>query len=144
MNTNILRKVGIVLLVLVVMALSSAWLMSLQTVQGSAPSGLPASMHIATTTIVGPDGDVDGNNATTIFSARNSCSSRVITTNEPILLSFGTPVNPEDMSSTTIAEQVGITQKASTTVAYDSGIYGCGRVTGYALSSTTLTVLEFN
>lgn len=112
-------------------------------VQGSAPSGLPATQTYATTTTVGPDGDIDGTSVT-IFSAVRNCSSRVVSTNDIIWLSFATPANVGDIASSTIASEVGFAQAASTTVVYDSGLYGCGRVSGYAIASTTLTVAEFN
>ena len=65
------------------------------------------------------------------------CSARIITTvASAIMLSFG------QMSSTTPSGTIGHLQAASTTVAYDSGLYGCGLVTAYAFSSTTITLTE--
>lgn len=108
---------------------------------GQAPSGLPAVQRTATTTEVGPQEVV------TIFTAKNYCSSRIISTTDglgqAIQVIFGDPTN-EDVSSTTISEVVGHLQAGSTTAAYDSGIYGCGRWTVDAPASTTLLISEFN
>lgn len=112
-----------------------------QDAVASAPSGLPARQTIATTTQVGPDNNV------TIFSNRASCSSRIISTtdgnNVQIHVLFGDPVNG-DIASTSLTEAVAHIQAGSTTSAYDSGIYGCGRWTAEAKSSTTLLLAEFN
>lgn len=106
-------------------------------VESSAPSGLPANQAIATTTAIGPQENK------TIFSAHSNCSSRVVRTQgQAIVLIFGDPSNG-DISSSTLKSVVGFTQAASTTQAYDSGIYGCGRMMGFAESSTTITVAEF-
>lgn len=107
-----------------------------QIVQGSAPSGLPSNLNIATTTQVGPQ------ETNTLFTAKNNCASRIVRTQgQAIILGFADPTNG-DVSSTTISSVIGFIQAASTTVAYDSGVYGCGRVTSYAEASTTLTTME--
>ena len=107
----------------------------------SAPSGLPAKQTIATTTEVGPQETI------AIFSSKASCSSRVISTTDglgqAIQILFGDPVNG-DISSTSISEVVGHLQAGSTTVMYDSGLYGCGRWIVDSSASTTLLLSEFN
>ncbi len=106
---------------------------------GSAPSGLPAAQSIATTTAVGPDEVI------TIFANKASCSSRVISTtdgsNQAIQVLFGAPTNGD---TTTPTELVGHLQAGSTTVSYDSGMYGCGAWKVFSTSSTTILVSEFN
>jgi hypothetical protein len=108
---------------------------------GGAFTGQSAYLQIATTTAVGPQDGED-----TIFAARTdgSCKSRIITTQgaSAIMLSFGDKING-DFSSTTLSGQIGHLQAASTTVAYDGEIYGCGRWTAYAWASSTLSVSEF-
>ncbi len=102
----------------------------------SAPSGLPATETIATTTLVGPQQNIQ------LFAKSGTCSSRVVTTvGSGIMLIFADP-SGGDVSSTTLSGQKGFLQAASTTVAYDSGIYGCGRVFGYGFSSTTINLME--
>lgn len=103
----------------------------------SAPSGLPATETLATTTSVGPG------NQTKVFSNRPTCASRVIRTQEKdIYILFADPLNG-DLASTTLTGIASFTQAASTTTAYDSGIYGCGAVyIKSPISSTTLTVME--
>lgn len=104
-------------------------------VAGSAFTGQSAYLQTATTTTL--------NTATkgTIAASNDYCKSRVITTNGiGVYLSFG---DTTGFGSTTLANAVGHWQPASTTVAYDGGLYGCGLLTGYANATTTLTVSQF-
>ena len=104
---------------------------------GGAFTGQAAYLQTATTTTVGPQTKI------TIFAAKtdNSCKARVITTNYTgVFLSFG---DTTGFGSTTITNGTGHWQPASTTVAYDGELYGCGRVTGYAVASTSITTSEF-
>ena len=104
---------------------------------GQAPSGLNSLLAVATTTAVGPQQNK------TIFSSNSQCTGRVIgTAGQAIMLAFGDPTNG-DISSTTLTSMVGFTQGASTTVAYDSGVYGCGRWSAYGIASSTITTTEF-
>jgi hypothetical protein len=110
---------------------------------GGAFTGSAAYLQMATTTVVGPQDASD-----TIFSAKsdNSCKSRVVTVpgsaTGGINIIFGDPTNG-DISSTTLSGAIGHYQAASTTVAYDGEIYGCGRWTAYAWATSTLIVSEF-
>jgi len=98
---------------------------------------IPSHIQSATTTTVGPDTIV------TIFDDQVSatCNSRVIsTTDSAIMISFG---DVSGFGSTTVSATAGHWQPASTTVAYDSALYGCGLYSAYGYSSTTLTVSSF-
>lgn len=111
------------------------------TATGAGYLGFSVYQQFATTTTVGPQAV----KATTIFAEKTdgSCKSRVIGTKAtPIVILFGDPTNG-NLSSTTLNGTTGFVQGASTTVAYESGIYGCGKWTGYAAASTTITVSEF-
>lgn len=109
-----------------------------QPVQAEATSGLPAVQMTATTTVVGPQ------ETKTLFSSKSVCTSRVVRTQGvDIFIAFADPTNG-DIASTTLSAVAGFTQAASTTVAYDSGLYGCGRMTAEAVASTTITTAEFN
>jgi len=84
---------------------------------------------------------VGSTSVVTIFNATFNCTSRVIgTADGTIMLSFG---------STTPTRAIGHPQLATTTVAYDSEIYGCGQVQAYgyeanpATPSTTISLIEF-
>jgi hypothetical protein len=100
-------------------------------------SGISATQSIATTTAVGPQQNIQ------IYAKNPSCSSRVISTRASnIMIIFGDPVN-NDISSTTLSGIIGFYQAASTTIAYDAEIYGCGRWFGYSFSSSTITRAEF-
>lgn len=99
---------------------------------------LPVHLQVATTTAVGPDSVV------TLFDDETSptCHSRVITTSsQGIRLSFG---DTAGFGSTTLSNTVGHYQAASTSVVYDSALYGCGLMSAIGLvSSTTITISSF-
>ena len=105
-------------------------------VDAAAPGGVPATQLVATTTTVGPQQKI------TVFSMNNTCAARIVRTQGVgIFLVFADPTNG-DLASTTLNTTAGFFQSASTTVAYDAGLYGCGRMVGYAEASTTITVSE--
>lgn len=96
----------------------------------SAPSGLPAtvattSQQALTTT------------ASLVF-ATSTCAARVVSTTgtSGIMLGFS------DKQGFVPTGNVGHWQPASTTVAYDSGQYGCGAVRIYSFVAQTITVSE--
>jgi hypothetical protein len=112
---------------------------------GESFTGTVSQMDSATTTTVGPQG-FDGGNAVVIFTKNSDCDARVITTpgTSAIMLSFDDfKKTANDISSSTLSATVGHLQAASTTVVYDSGQYGCGKVSAYAWATTSLTVSEF-
>ena len=96
-------------------------------VMGSAPSGLPAKVATSTNPTV-------GTTALTVF-ATSSCAARIITTvASPIMVTFSDQFTP--------TATYGHLQAASTTVAYDSGQYGCGAVKVYSFVSSAISVSE--
>ena len=96
---------------------------------GSAPSGLPATVATTSAPTV-------GNTALRIF-ATSSCSARIITTYaSSIMLTF------TDKDGDVPSAILGHLQPASTTVAYDSGLYGCNTVRAYGFVSTAIWVSE--
>jgi len=122
------------LLVLMAIALGFIFgnLTQIPSALGEAFTGSISQIDTATTTTVGPDTIV------TIFSKGTECDARVVTTSDAaVRLGFGT------VTGFTVSATAGHIQAASTTVVYDSGLYGCGNVTAYGWSSTTLTVSEF-
>lgn len=99
--------------------------------------GMPSHLQVATTTATGPDLVV------TLFSDTENCKSRTISTvASALMLTFGDPVNG-DLASTTLNGTAGHLQPASTTVSYPSDEFGCGRVSAYGFSSTTITISSF-
>lgn len=103
----------------------------------SAPSGLPASIYKVTNIEVGPQAN------TLVFSSTDRCSSRIISTvGSSIMLNFAS-TSAQATSTAYLSEFVGHIQGASSTVAYDSGIYGCPNVGIYGVASTTIRVTEF-
>lgn len=98
---------------------------------GSAPSGLPATVATTSNPVV-------GTTAVTIIATSSACTSRIISTGSyPIMLTFS------DYANQTPTGSFGFFQGASTTVAYDSGIYGCGLVKAYGYTGNiNITVSE--
>lgn len=103
---------------------------------GSAPSGLAGTIATSSTVIVGPDVEVN------LFSTTTPCLARIVTTySQPITIAFSTSSAYVTATST---PDTGHLQTASTTVAYDAGVYGCSRWVAYGVeASTTVTVSEF-
>lgn len=135
------HTISIALVALALLLLAGVVAMKpLANTYGAAFTGSSSYLQVATTTTVGASAG-----RITIFSASadGSCKARVIGTKAtPIVILFGDPTNG-NLASTTLTGETGFVQGASTTVAYDSGIYGCGRWTAYAAASTTITVSEF-
>lgn len=115
-----------------------------QNVLGSAPAGLAVTQKFATTTTVGPQGNVA--KAITIFASNPQCTSRTISTTGGtglgVFFLTDDPTNG-DLSSTTISFSSGMWQAGSTTVVYDAGLYGCKRWTARSAASSTITVVEY-
>ncbi len=111
--------------------------------KASAPSGLSSTLATSSTVLVGPSVFSVASSTSQLFVSSTSCSSRVISTyGKDITLWFSN----SPISSTTLNSSLatGVLQLASTTVAYDSGVYGCGYVSAYGyVSSTTLTIQEY-
>ena len=100
-----------------------------------------ATPRIATTTTVGPQGAAAVK--TQIFAANTSCKSRIISTvNGAVMLSFDDIPGAGNVGSTTVSGTVGHVQVASTTVAYDAELFGCGTWNAWASASTTITLVE--
>lgn len=95
----------------------------------AAPSGLPATVATSSSQIV--------ITSAPIIFATSTCAARIITVNAGgnIMLTFS------DMLGQTPTATFGRFQAASTTVEYDSGIYGCGSVKAYG-SGVTITTTE--
>lgn len=97
--------------------------------RAGAPSGLPST--IATTS-----NPTVGTTAVLVF-ATSTCASRVVTTvASPVMITFS------DAQGKIPTALFGHLQPASTTVAYDSGQYGCGAVRMYGFTSSAITVSE--
>jgi hypothetical protein len=97
----------------------------------SAPIGLPATVATTSNWGVGPQ------LANSIF-ATSTCSARIVTTREnPVRIVFS------DVEGRIPTATVGHLQLSSTTVAYDSGIVGCGLMRIFGVyASSTITVTE--
>lgn len=99
---------------------------------GSAPSGLPAT--VATST---EDQAVTAATAELLFATSTGCTNRLIgTDNSAIKLTFS------DKEGARPTGEIGFPQAASTTVAYDSGLYGCGAIWVYSYGTQGLTITE--
>ena len=138
MSKNIQYAV-VALWALAILSIASVFLFGMfpRNASASAPAGLQAQVATSSTVAVGPQNNmiIAG---TTTRETNYTCAARIVTTDvQPIRVSFAS------LSSTTLSTSVGALQPASTTVAYDGGLYGCGLMTARGLySSTTITVTE--
>lgn len=99
-------------------------------VQASAPFGLPATMATTSNPAV-------TSTASLVFATTTACSARVITTYaSPVMITFS------QVQGSIPTATFGHLQAASTTVAYDSGLYGCGAVEIYSFTNQSITVSE--
>lgn len=97
----------------------------------SAASGLKATLATTSAEVL------PSQTVTTIIATSTNCAARVIsTTDKEIMLTL------DDSQNLSPTATFGYKQLASTTVAYDSGIYGCGRVKVYSYGATNITVGE--
>lgn len=95
----------------------------------SSPPGLPAT--IATTSPMAVT------TTPSLVMATSSCSARIITTTaSPIMIGFS------DIQGFLPSGTQGHLQAASSTVAYDSGQYGCGAVRVYSFVAGQITISE--
>lgn len=105
----------------------------------TAPAGLNAQVSTSTQITVGPQANtVVPFGALPPKESQWQCAARVISTGQQaILISFAS------MSSTTLTTSNGFWQAASTTVAYDGGLYGCDYMTIRGLTaSSSINVME--
>ena len=107
---------------------------------GQAVSGVQSTIGTSSTVLVGTSTPM------TLTATSTGCAARIITTGaQAIRISFS-----HHLSSTTLGNDIGHLQLGSTTVAYDSGLYGCDFVTARGVyeggdivaseSSSTVTV----
>jgi hypothetical protein len=113
-----------------------------QNALGESFTGTASNVTTAKTTTVGPQGT--GVVRTQIFAGNSQCKSRIISTDgtSAIRISFKDIPGAGNVGSTTIGAGIGTIQLASTTVEYNSGIYGCGTWNAWAYTSTTITLTE--
>lgn len=97
--------------------------------KASAPSGLQATIATTSAPVV--------TSTATIVIATSTCSARVISTQgSAVMLTFS------DYAGQSPTATFGVLQPASTSVAYDSGQYGCGLVKAYSFSTQNITVVD--
>lgn len=121
--------------------MASQQMKNAQKLPGSALNGIQAVLATTSTINIGP-----GTNKNMLFVENSVCTSRVISTGpNAIMLSF-TRANLANTATTTAnpGPTIGFQQLASTTVVYDSGVWGCPAVSAYGfVASTTATISEF-
>ena len=113
----------------VVVMLAFVGLFFAQTTYGSAPSGLEASVATTSAFVVGPTDQM-------LLATSTNCAARIVATrNSEVQLKFS------EFAGGLLNGMGGVTQAASTTVAYDGGIYGCGSLHVYSFSSSTVRAI---
>ncbi len=100
---------------------------------GAATSGLPG--RIATTSI-----SIIAAGGVNTLIATSSCVARIVSTQA----ASGVYLTMSDYAgqSPSGTGNLGFWQGASTTVAYDSGVYGCGLVKAYSFGAQVLTLSD--
>ena len=110
------------------------------TSQGSAPSGLES---IVATSSPFTMTAAAGNLGLTLFSTSTNCASRIITTGSTSIFFTLFDVATTSVTGTSgLSGPYGHEQAASTTVVYDSGLYGCGRWKVKANSAGSIYITE--
>lgn len=134
MKKNIKWIMGIVIVLGISIVFQKA-LNSIPKVQSSAPGGMVTSWGTSSQITLGAE------ERTLFATSTPSCISRVVSTRyAQIMIQYG------DHAQFNLEGNTGHIQLASTTVVYDSGLYGCGLWTAVALGSTTaqgISVTEF-
>ena len=137
-----MKSIKSLMAVLVVsfMVVSAVGFWVLQTLQteAGAPSGLPTSMATSSTVAMGQA------TVSTLFATSTYCTSRVIgTVADAIIIQFSPGIGGV-YGTSSLQNGFGYVQAASTTVAYDAGLYGCGAwIARGNTGSTTLNISEF-
>lgn len=94
----------------------------------STPPGLASTVATSSNPILAA-------NTATVLISTSTCNARIISTaSTTLMLTFRDTDTPTGT--------FGVFQAASTTVAYDSGQYGCGQVKGYANAGGYITVID--
>src|SRR3990167_7046135 len=125
MKQNLILAGVIVLLIAMIVLIGRS---SGGTLSG-APPGVPGTVATSSNPTVSTSGIV--------IIATSTCSARIITTvASPIMLTFS------DFEGDVPTALFGHLQGASTTVSYDSGVYGCGLVKAYGFVSSAITVTD--
>jgi hypothetical protein len=133
------KRIDIYIIAIAIVLAGYFWWNNAQTF-GAAPQGLPATIGAATSVTVGTSTPM------TLTATSTGCASRIITTGaQAIKISFDWK-----LASTSLDKNIGHLQLGSTTVAYDSGLYGCSVVTARGIyqggdvagsnSSSTVTI----
>jgi hypothetical protein len=138
--TKTLNRVMIAGAIAILGLFAFAFVQEAKIANASAPSGLSATVATTSLQDVGPNLYSSTTPRVIVIANHPQCAARIITTGaNPILLGFNATFN----GTTTPSGTSGVYQAASTTVAYDSGIYGCGQITAYGYTATTaITITE--
>lgn len=133
-KANKISFVAIIGLILAsLLFLLSSVLTGTKNAGASAPSGLFATIATSSQLTVGTTAGL------AFATSTAGCSSRIVSTTGKAVMMTLSQYKGETPSAT-----IGFLQGASTTVAYDAGLYGCGRMDIYGFdSNTTVNVAEF-
>ena len=129
MKTQIMFRIGAVAAIVLAIGIAFSWIAFTRVALAQAPSGLPASVYTESTTSL-------GTTVLQLAATTTNCASRVVSTSGSAIMLGFTAAN-----GTTTSGSVGIWQAASTTVAYDSGLYGCSQLSGYSYATDPITLI---
>lgn len=118
---------GIVLVLLIVAAIY----IGNPVAHASAPSGLPATVSTSSSAAIG------AGTVTLLAATSSNCAARVVSTGgSAALMTFS---DNQGLQPTGV---YGVFQPASTTVAYDSGLYGCNAIRIFSYTAQPVSITE--
>lgn len=133
-----MKKTLIAILLVIVAALGGG---AVSTKLGGTPGNLASDVATTSTVAVGD------RTVSVLFATSTNvgqCAGRTVSTQaNAIIIQFSEGTRGPNATTSLLANQ-GHVQAASTTVNYDSSVYGCGawRVISSGIGSTTLTITE--
>ena len=127
---EVLKFIGIAAAIFTASFALALFMLTTQPVQGSAPSGLYATVASSTQRNASAT-------ASMLMATTSNCAARVVTTaSSSVMLTFS------DHFGQTPSAILGHWQAASTTEVYDAGLYGCGRFSVYSFAPQLITITE--
>ena len=131
-NLNMTISSGVALVGMLVLAVLFIGLIINQPKEASGASPTGTANKIATSTFVASTADT----VQLLFATSTNCTSRVIGTQSEIKLTFSDSIGQRPTGAN------GHIQVASTTVVYDSGLYGCDAIYVYPYGTDTISISE--
>lgn len=130
-NNFIIRALGLTVILGAILLTAFILVWNTQRVQGNGFIGVTVNVASSSSQVI------PARAARVLFATSTPCTTRIITSRAtPLMLTFSNYNNASPTGT------FGHYQAASTTVAYEAGVYGCGLVKVYADVADTITATE--